>query len=140
MTRKEALRQAHQQDALCKLGFSPGQADALRRISMTLHRWHERECGLDHGCIERDDTTNKPYWLDSCTMSRTPIRDDEAGALGRLAAIIKSVNVARAGKVKPLSYYIQGDPRGAALYIIRPGDVPDGCDVNSYYNRGLCVY
>jgi hypothetical protein len=26
---------------------------------MTLHRWHELECGTDNGCIERDETTGK---------------------------------------------------------------------------------
>jgi hypothetical protein len=36
--------------------------------------------------------------------------------------------------------YIQTDPRGAALYILRPGDVPEGKDAGAYYNRGICVY
>jgi hypothetical protein len=36
--------------------------------------------------------------------------------------------------------YVQGDPRGASLYIIRQGDVPEGQDVDSYYNRGIAVY
>jgi hypothetical protein len=36
--------------------------------------------------------------------------------------------------------YIQTDPRGAALYIIRPGDVPAGADASAYYSRGICVY
>ena len=39
-----------------------------------------------------------------------------------------------------LSSYVQGDPRGAALYILRPGDVPEGASVDSYYNRGIAVY
>ena len=42
--------------------------------------------------------------------------------------------------VVEVAAYIQGDPRGAALYILRPGDVPDGADAASYYNRGVCVY
>ena len=40
-------------------------------------------------------------------------------------------------EIKP---YIQGDPRGAALYLIRPDDVPEGKNVESYYSRGVCVY
>jgi hypothetical protein len=36
--------------------------------------------------------------------------------------------------------YIQGDPRGASLYILRPGDIPDGADVNSCYTRGIAAY
>ena len=69
MNRKEALRQTHQQDTLHSLGFSTRQADTLRRISMTLRRWHELECGIDGGCIERDNdgrggmTTIRPWQL-----------------------------------------------------------------------------
>lgn len=39
-----------------------------------------------------------------------------------------------------LSYYVQGDPRGASLYILRPGDVPEGKEVDGYYSRGVAVY
>jgi hypothetical protein len=39
-----------------------------------------------------------------------------------------------------LTAYIQGDPRGAALYILRPGDVPEGESADAYYSRGICVY
>jgi hypothetical protein len=38
-----------------------------------------------------------------------------------------------------MSAYIQGDPRGAPLYIFRPGDVPEGQQAESYYNRGIAV-
>jgi hypothetical protein len=140
MTRKEAERLAHQSAALQSLGFTSEEAEQLRRISIVLHRWHELECGTDNGCIERDETSGKPYWLNSDTMKRSPMADREKGALKRLAAIVARVNVQRAGKVGPLSAYIQTDPRGAALYIIRPGDVPQGEDVAAYYNRGICVY
>lgn len=140
MTRKEAERLTHQENNLLSLGFTSEEADQLRRISMTLRRWHELECGTDNGCVERDEETGKAYWLNSMTMKRSPIADRETGALKRLAAIIARVNVQRAGKVGKLSAYVQTDPRGAALYIIRPGDVPEGADVSAYYNRGICVY
>lgn len=140
MTRKEAERITAQENVLMSLGFTQAEAETLRRISMRLHRWHEKECGIDNGCIERDEETGKAYWLNSMTMKRYPVRDDEAGAKKRLAAIINRVNVQRAGKVGRLNAYIQTDPRGAALYIIRPGDVPEGADVSAYYNRGICVY
>jgi hypothetical protein len=39
-----------------------------------------------------------------------------------------------------LSAYIQGDPRGAALHILRPDDVPAGEDVDADYSRGIAVY
>jgi hypothetical protein len=143
MTKREAMRQTHQENTLMVLGFSSVEAEALRRISMTLHRWHEQECGTGNGCIERDDTTGKPFWLNSDTMRRFPMADREAGARKRLEAIISARNkraVTPGQSQTALGYYIQGDPRGAALYIIRPDDVPAGADVNSYYTRGICVY
>jgi hypothetical protein len=146
MTKREAIRQTDQENTLLNLGFTLAEAEALRRISMTLHRWAELECGMDGGCIERDDTTNKPFWHNSHSGRLSPIADREAGALKRLAAIIKTRN--ERVSAQPLDCetrgtlhaYVQGDPRGAALYIIRPDDVPAGADVNSYYNRGICVY
>lgn len=151
MTRKEAMRQNEQLDILRSLGFTRDEAEQLRRISMTLHRWHERECGDGNGCIERDETTNKPFWLNSTTMRRYSIPDRETGARKRLEAIIKARNertlikpsggiiteAERSGAVAP---YIQTDPRGAALYILRPGDVPEGKEADSYYSRGICIY
>ena len=152
MTRKEALRQTHQEDTLLALGFTREEAEALRRISMTLRRWHEQECGTGNGCIERDEDTGKAYWFNSLSMRRYPIADRETGARKRLARIIAARNARHLGPstdwnaahdtatATGLAYYIQGDPCGAALYIIQPGDVPDGKDVNSYYTRGICVY
>ncbi len=130
------------------LGFTQHEAESLRRISMTLRRWHERECGIDNGCIERDEATGKAYWLNSMSMRRYPIPDRETGAKKRLARIVDTCNKARlthmtGDKMTPMeawSYYIQTDPRGAALYILRPGDVPQGADASSYYSRGICVY
>lgn len=117
---------------LTRAGIAHDDAMALRRVSMTLHNWHEKECGLDYGCIERDEVTGKPFWVNSRTMHRSPVADLERGALKRLNTIM--------AKYPTLSAYVQGDPRGAALYILRPGDVPEGEDVDSYYSRGLPVY
>jgi hypothetical protein len=156
MTRKEAVRQTHQENALLDLGFTRDESEALRRISMTLHRWHERECGDGNGCIERDEMTGKTYWLDSYSGRRYAIADRETGARKRLVAIIAARNDRALAAIplselrreqrkghtgfQPVSYYVQGDPRGAALYIIRPGDVPEGASVDSCYTRGICVY
>lgn len=117
---------------LVSAGITISDAEDLRRIAMTLHRWHELECGIDNGCVERDETTGKPYWLNSHTMRRSPVPDREAGAKKRLAKIM--------AWYPNLSAYIQGDPRGASLYILRPGDVPEGKDADAYYSRGLAVY
>ena len=145
MTKSEAFRQTEQSNRLMSLGFSYAETETLRRISMTLHRWFELECGDSNTygswAIERDDNGDgKPFLVHhhynhgngKDTVSRTPIADRERGAIKRLKAILASYPT--------LTFYVQGDPRGAALYIIRPGDVPEGKDINGYYNRGICVY
>lgn len=118
--------------SLERAGIVNGDAMALRRIAMTLHRWHELECGDGNGCIERDEETGHACWLSAHTGKRFRIPDRETGALKRLAAIMEGY--------PDLKAYVQGDPRGAALYILRPGDVPEGADVASYYSRGIAVF
>ena len=144
--------------ALCDAGISFQDAHALRRISMTLHLWHELECGdgNQHGswCITRGrkngkafehDDDGKPYLEHHHYMhghgkdsvSYTAMPDRERGAIKRLDAIMASYP----GFVS----YVQGDPRGCALYILRPADtadLPDGAngDVGSVYTRGIAVY
>lgn len=153
--------------ALMKAGISEDDARSVRRISMTLHRWHELECGdgnnhgswsiarghkpkrdgmgarLDGGPNDETfihDDDGKPYLehhhylhgrgKDYVTYSTMP--DRENGALKRLAAIM--------ARYPSLGFYVQGDPRGASLYILRPGDVPAGASVDSCYSRGVAVY
>lgn len=43
---------------------------ALRRIAMQLHAWHERECGIDGGCIERDEESGKPEVFERSANAR----------------------------------------------------------------------
>ena len=157
MTRKEAMRQNAQADTLRSLGFTAEEAAELRRISMTLRRWYELECGdsNEYGswAIERDETGDeRPYMVrhshrEPFRTTRTRIADREAGAKRRLAQIMGQrngrpaivsgrLNAAPAGKLRA---YLQTDPRGAALYILRPYDVPAGEPVQAYYNRGICV-
>ncbi len=134
MTKREARILHDMMDSMRRVGISAEDAHTLRRISMTLHRWQELECGMDHGAIERDETTGRPHWRNAMTgkMSRAPLPDREAGALRRLASIMV--------RYPTLSAYVQGDCRGAALYILRPGDVPGGQNADSYYNRGIAVH
>lgn len=146
-------------DVLCRAGFDHADAIALRRISMTLHRWHELECGDSNGyaswCITRGkkvycervggtgprpwtfeyDDDGKPY-LESHPHNTNgaryePIADREKGALKRLGAIM--------ARYPGFQVYIQGDPRGAALYVLRPGDVREGASVDSCYTNGIAV-
>lgn len=164
MNRQEAMRQARQAETLLALGFTANEAESLRRISMTLQRWHELECGTDSGCVERGyrlarnmekprgpdnpsfthDDNAPPYWVDhSGNWPRyRRIPDREKGAKRRLAGILQDRNARMLPLQSPdkLTAYIQTDPRGAALYILRPGDVPAGADASAYYMRGICVY
>jgi hypothetical protein len=134
---------------LVTAGIPMPDADELRRIAMTLHRWHELECGdgndfaswtiarghKKNGAFEYDDN-GAPYLerhshtSNGATYHRIP--DRERGALKRLNKIV--------AKYPGYSAYVQGDPRGAPLYILRPGDVPEGSDVSSCYSRGIAVH
>lgn len=129
--------------ALTRLGINPFDISALRRISRTLGRWAELECGdgNEYGSwsIERDDETAKPYFVRHNyyhgsrpdTVTRTPITDKERGALKRLSKIMESY--------PELVAYHQGDPRGAALYIVSRERL-NGRDINSCYTDGVAVY
>lgn len=145
MTKREKQRITAQENTLMSLGFTALEAEKLRKISMTLQRWHELECGTDGGCVERDDA-GKAFWRSQYSGKLSPIADREKGAKKRLGHIIGMRNTREWAflgwpmsqvEIKP---YIQGDPRGAALYLIRPDDVPEGKNVDSYYSRGICVY
>ena len=134
-------RQARFFDMMTRVGFNTTETETLLKAEKTLQRWAEAECGTGTDThtvsIERDETTGKPFrrvqfrsagqWKEN----RYPVRDMEAAALRRVAAI---------AEVHPdLSFYHQGDPRGCALYVLRPGDVPAGERADSYYSRGVAV-
>lgn len=127
-----------------RLGISHEDAVALRRISMTLRRWFEYECGTGEGqttySIERDgdEPDSKPFMRVQYPSSngyvdrRWPIADRETGARKRLAKIMQ--------KYPTLTPYIQGDCRGPSLYILRQQDVPPNGDIGAYYSNGVAVY
>lgn len=143
-TKREILRREFQKNTLLQVGFTEEEANALRRISMTLHRWHEHCC---NGNIQREGPRGdgKPRWYygqSSDPKHSYPIADRERGALRRLAKILDARNK-RFGvehTEKPVRFYVQGDPRGAALYILRHDDVPAGGSFDAYYSRGIAVY
>ncbi len=150
-------------DALQSAGINYEDATALRRISMTLHRWHELECGDDNSygswaivrgvkhritkpaastpCTEFvHDDDGAPYFehhhylhgRGKDTVTYTKLADKEHGALKRLVVIM--------ARYPGFGYYIQTDPRGCALYILRPGDIPEGATADSCYPRGIAVH
>src|SRR4051812_48535704 len=101
---------------LIAAGIDQTDAMKLRTIANQLREWHEIECGNDRGAISRDEDTGELRWYDnrSHTWGRYYGRDTETLAKHRLREIM--------ARYPNLKAYIQGDPRGAALYILRPGD------------------
>jgi hypothetical protein len=136
-------------DRLTNSGIAYSDAVALRRISITLHRWYAMECGDGNdyaswsisrgrktaGVFEYDDD-GKPYIERHAHTANQPtytlIADRERGALKRLESIMR--------RYPAFSSYVQGDPRGASLYILRAGDVPAGASIESCYTNGIAVY
>ena len=127
---------------LCNAGINYHDAWQLRRDAMALHRWFELECGdgNDYGswAIERDETDNKLYMVHHSYASaktvttRRRIADRETPAVARIKAVM--------AKYPDFLPYIQGDPRGAPLYIVRKADIPEGKELDAYYSRGIAVY
>ena len=133
MNKKQTLNYGHLVNALEKHGISRAETDKLLKCERTVHRWAERECGDGSDwAIERDETTSKPYTVyhGPGNSRRFPIADLESGALKRASAI---------ATVHGMTIYHQTDPRGCALYLIRPGDVPIGQCVTGYYSRGIAI-
>src|SRR5687768_1197115 len=90
---------------LTALGISHDDAIALRRIAMTLHRWHELECGDSNnysswsivrgrksGAEFEYDDNGKPYlerhFHDGGKCRYEALSDRERGARNRLGAIM----------------------------------------------------
>ena len=136
-TKKQSIARFYATAA--NLGLSMDEADTLRRIEMTLHRWAELECGTDAGHVERDEKTGKPVFVNARARyvdphdprARHSIPDREAGALRRLGKLM-------AAHPELVSYH-QGDPRGCALYILRKSDIPAGARLDAIYSRGWAV-
>ena len=127
MTRKQAERYYRLLESLGAHGFSTQDVDSLLRCSRQLSTWCMHEC---NGTIQRDEKTGKCYWYNELGFRFGRTSDRETGALNRAKSI-----VAEHG----LTVYYQGDPRGCALWVIRPGDIPAGETVDSFYTNGVAV-
>jgi len=124
-------------------GFTYNETTALLKAERALRKWGELECGTGDGNrsvhVFRDEETGKPFYRVEYRVGNEwkervqPKRDTEKAALAKVDAIM-------AGKTGFRAYH-QTDPRGCALYIIRPGDIEAGENVHALYNRGiaLCV-
>jgi hypothetical protein len=124
MTKREKEDRARMIKRLGAIGFTPDECQQLRRISMTLRRWFELECGTENSAghsvsVQRDESSGyvelriaghfgpyKQYQVSYC-----PTSDREAAARKRLGSIM--------GKHKRrATVYVQTDPRGCALYVV----------------------
>jgi hypothetical protein len=127
MNKRQAERYSNITRALEGHGFTRDEVDALLRAGKVLQTWAEHEC---NGEIQRDELNGHCYWYNANGDNCGRTADREAGALKRCEAIAKAHG---------LTFYHQSDPRGAQVYMVRPGDVPKGADVGAYYSRGICV-
>jgi hypothetical protein len=131
MTKREAMELTHQENRLMALGISRDDANALRRISMTLRRWFEHEC---NGVIQRDgdEPDSTPYYFNPDTGRKGGrVADRETGARKRLTAIM--------AKYPTLTAYVQGDPRGCSLYILTAEHLAGEHPIDSVYTRGVAI-
>lgn len=133
---------------LARLGISRVDAEALRRISMTLRAWHELECNEDivrgkigtaGGFVHDDDGqtfvarhgfTPRPGGTGSVRYFRIP--DRETGARKRLATVM--------ARYPELVAYVQTDPRGCALHVMRKDALGDSKPDEVYNSRGVAVF
>lgn len=105
----------------------------LRLAEKTLRAWFTALCGNSNDwqswAIERDETTDIPYrcvYPHQGKAYRVRVRDRETGARKRVEDVC-----ARNG----LHFFVQTDPRGAALYVSR-----EPLDDQNYSSAGVAMY
>jgi hypothetical protein len=112
---------------LASLGINANDSRKLIRASQTLSTWGEHEC---NGAIQQDDATGQYYWYSQDGRKLSRAIDRESGAVRRAQAIASKYG---------LEIYYQTDPRGCALYVLRPDDIPQGRSIDSCYSNGVAV-
>jgi hypothetical protein len=132
VTKKQVSRYVKICADLSEHGLDEGEVAVLICAERALTRWSCRECGDGSNWhIERDDD-GKPYEVyNGPGGSRSyPIRDRERFEMDKAERIAKKHG---------LTVYRQRDPRGCALYLMRPGDVRPGEQVDACYHRGIAL-
>lgn len=122
---------SHDISSRFRIYLNPDESAALRRASMTLHRWAEGECGDSNDyaswCIVRDDDgkTYRETYPHNGKMRRERIPDRESGALRTIKRVCEE---------NGLHFYHQTDPRGCALYVSN-----EPLDDHGYSSRGVAI-
>ena len=135
MNKTELSRRIELVNRLKPLGFTRQDAEALRRVSLTLHRWDELAC---NGEVEVDEdgkaySVNRGGAWNNWRVSRYPTPNREDGAIRRLGLMMADY--------PGWYFYHQSDPRGAALYLYKPADLMPGQSIDSHYSSiGVCIY
>lgn len=114
---------------LLSLGIAYDDCADLRRLSMRLRRWAERECNGE--ISRRDDGKVESYntYSGECVGI---CRDMETPAIARVSAIV--------AKYPGLAWHHQTDPRGAAVHVYRIADLA-GRDIDCCYSSvGRAAY
>ena len=133
MTKKETLRVSELYYRLSEHGFTFDEMETLRKASLQLHRWSEREC---NGEVERFENG-----LAYCRYGRngeyiTRARDMESAAKRHIDRILANHS--------GWAWYYQTDPRGCSVYLYRVDDpilAYGGVSIESCYNSiGIAIY
>ncbi len=137
-------------DTLTKAGISYQDATALRRISMTLHRWHELECGDGNSygswaIVRRHKGRTKPVEGFNATFDHDdqgkPFLEHHHYRHGNGKDYTSYTPMAdREREIMACYPAFQSYVQGGALYILRPEDAAFGDDLSTHYTRGIAVY
>ena len=98
----------------------------LKELSIKLRRWHERLCGDNYGVVW-ENSNGKCYYVSYSGGRR---------CINNLGKKLKSEIIKIMSKYEHLVFYIQGDPRGPALYLIHKNEVDSTLPLASQYYKG----
>lgn len=131
-TESKTLRTLRLAQSLECFKLLPDDIAKLLRIEKKLRRWHELQCGADAGHVEEVGEEGSGNWeFVNRHGHRSPIRNATEQARKTLNAF-KTVD-------PDLLFYVQTDPRGCALYLLKKSQVESGEDVNAVYSRGVAI-
>lgn len=134
MNKSERLRIAELYYRMSEHGFSFDEMETLRKASLQLSRWCERECNED---IERREDGRVYLTVHGPRSNWSyPIRDMESAAKRRIDAIL--------AYHPGWAWYYQGDPRGCSVYLYHTDDpvlTYGETSIESCYSSiGIAVY